>query len=69
MHTADPDHPSSAAAAVRTLRWAHGEAELQTLGGMLAPVRFSAPGRPPFSPLQVAPWGDEPGWDARPRCR
>ncbi|HEY4068799.1 MAG TPA: hypothetical protein VGM74_17985 [Burkholderiaceae bacterium] len=46
---------------IRRLRWPHGEAELQARGGMLAPVAFRAPGRPDFSPLQVAPWADEPG--------
>ena len=44
----------------RRLRWPHGDAELQALGGMLAPVVFRAPGRPDFVPLQVAPWADEP---------
>lgn len=50
----------------RTLRWAHGQATLQTLGGMLAPVCFRAPGQPDFSPLQVAPWAAEPGADQWP---
>ena len=45
----------------RRLDWAHGQAELQTLGGMLAPVVFRAAGWPDFPPLQVAPWADEPG--------
>lgn len=50
----------------RTLRWAHGRAELQRLGGMLAPVVFRSPGAADFAPLQVAPWADEPGADALP---
>ena len=52
--------------ACRSLRWAHGDAELQALGGMLAPVVFHAPGRPDFSALHVAPWADEPGADTWP---
>ena len=54
-------HAPSSSAAARRLRWSHGEAELQALGGMLAPVVFKAAGQPDFSPLQVAPWADEPG--------
>jgi len=45
----------------RVLTWAHGRAELQRLAAMLAPVTFSVPGHADFSPLQVAPWADEPG--------
>jgi len=60
-----PSSPSSPELS-RRLRWPHGEAELQALGGMLAPVVFRAPGAPDFSPLQVAPWADEPGADAWP---
>jgi hypothetical protein len=51
---------STRPADVHVLRWPHGEAELHALAGMLAPVRFRAPGRPDFSPLHVAPWADEP---------
>lgn len=50
----------------RRLRWAHGELEVQALGGMLAPVVFRAAGQADFAPLQVAPWADEPDaaqWD------
>ncbi|MFM0741074.1 hypothetical protein PQQ51_27850 [Paraburkholderia xenovorans] len=43
-----------------TLRWPHGEAEVQALGGMLAPVRFELGGGRSISPLQVAPWEDDP---------
>lgn len=50
----------------RRLQWAHGVAEVQALGAMLAPVRFRAEGHPEFSPLQVAPWADEPGGEAWP---
>ena len=46
---------------MRVLDWPFGRAELQTLGGMLGPVLFRAPGRPDFAPLHVAPWCDEPG--------
>ena len=45
----------------RTLHWPHGRADVQRLGGMLGPLSFFAPGRVAFSPLQVAPWADEPG--------
>jgi len=51
---------------IRTLRWRHGQAELQRLGGMLAPVVFKADGARDFAPLQVAPWADEPGAEALP---
>lgn len=49
--------------AVRHLRWAHGQLAVQALGGMLAPVVFRAAGHADFTPLQVAPWADEPGSD------
>ena len=52
--------------ATRTLVWPHGRAELQRLGAMLAPVIFSAPGHADFSPMQVAPWADEPGAETLP---
>ena len=52
--------------ATRTLIWPHGRAELQRLGAMLAPIVFSAPGHADFSPMQVAPWADEPGADSLP---
>lgn len=42
-----------------TLKWAHGEAEVQALGGMLAPVRFDLGGGRSVSPLHVAPWEDD----------
>ena len=42
------------------LDWAHGNAALQALGAMLAPVVFRRAGHPDFSPFQVAPWADEP---------
>ena len=57
-----PPTPSSS----RRLRWPCGDAELQALGGMLAPVVFRAPGRQDFSPLHVAPWADEPDADRWP---
>lgn len=49
----------------RRLVWSHGEATLNTLGAMLAPVEFRAPGAAPFQPMQVAPWADEPDAAAR----
>ncbi len=48
------------------LRWPHGQACWQSLGGMLGPVTFEAPGHAAFQPLQIAPWADEPGADALP---
>lgn len=52
--------------ATRTLVWAHGEATLQRLGAMLAPVVFRAAGHADFAPMQVAPWAEEPGSAALP---
>jgi hypothetical protein len=45
---------------VRTFSWAHGEGEVQALGGMLGPVRFKLPGGRVASPFHVAPWAGEP---------
>ena len=45
-----------------TLKWAHGEATAQSLGGMLAPVQFDLGGGRTVSPLYVAPWGDDVRW-------
>ncbi|WP_321782024.1 hypothetical protein [Paraburkholderia sp. J94] len=45
-----------------TLKWPHGEATVQSLGGMLAPVRFDLGAGRSVSPLHVAPWGDDPQW-------
>jgi hypothetical protein len=42
-----------------TLKWAHGEATIQALGGMLGPVRFELGRGQSISPLHVAPWGDD----------
>lgn len=42
-----------------TLRWPHGEAELQSLGGMLAPVTFTLADDRRFQPMQIAPWASE----------
>jgi hypothetical protein len=58
MHTAGDDS--------RTLAWAHGRAEVQRLGAMLAPVVFRAPGRADFQPMHVAPWARERGSDGLP---
>ncbi|RKP44423.1 hypothetical protein [Pararobbsia silviterrae] len=43
-----------------TLKWAYGEAQVQSLGGMIAPVRFDIGSGRSVSPLHVAPWKDEP---------
>jgi hypothetical protein len=51
---------------VRTLDWAHGSLEVQSLGGMLGPVAFRLPDGRQASPLQVAPWADEPGGEDLP---
>lgn len=45
-----------------TLKWAHGEATVQAMGGMLAPVRFDIGSGRSVSPLHIAPWGDDPAW-------
>jgi hypothetical protein len=45
-----------------TLKWPHGEATVQSLGGMLAPVRFELGAGRSVSPFHVAPWGDDPQW-------
>ncbi|RKE77520.1 hypothetical protein [Rhizobium sp. AG855] len=42
-----------------SMRWDRGEATLQSLGGMLAPVRFDLEDGRSVSPLHVAPWEDE----------
>ncbi len=44
----------------RALAWAHGCLSVQSLGGMLGPVLFLLPDGRQVSPLQVAPWGNEP---------
>jgi hypothetical protein len=41
------------------LGWDYGEAEVQSLGGMLAPVRFDIGEGRSVSPMQVAPWTDD----------
>jgi hypothetical protein len=50
----------------RTFSWAHGEGEVQALGGMLGPVRFRLPGGHVASPFHVAPWAGEPAAAALP---
>ena len=42
-----------------TLKWEHGEATVQSLGGMLGPVRFDLGEGMGVSPLHVAPWDDD----------
>jgi hypothetical protein len=51
---------------VRTFSWAHGEGEVQTLGGMLGPVRFRLSADRVVQPFHVAPWADEPSAIALP---
>lgn len=50
----------------RRFAWAHGDGAIQSLGGMLGPVRFHLPGGRVALPFQVAPWADEPGAAALP---
>jgi hypothetical protein len=45
-----------------TLVWAHGEATVQALGGMLAPVRFDLGAGRSVTPFRPAPWGDDERW-------
>ncbi|MFP6561248.1 hypothetical protein WJ542_23520 [Paraburkholderia sp. B3] len=45
-----------------TLAWAHGEATVQALGGMLAPVRFDLGPGHSVTPFRPAPWGDDARW-------
>ena len=42
-----------------TLTWEHGEATVQSLGGMLGPVRLDIAEGRSVSPLHVAPWEDD----------
>jgi hypothetical protein len=42
-----------------TLRWDRGEATLESLGGMLAPVRFDLEDGRSIAPLHVSPWEGE----------
>lgn len=49
---------TAADTAIWRLSWAHGEAEVQSLGGMLGPVTFKLADGRDFQPLQVAPWAD-----------
>jgi hypothetical protein len=46
---------------VRTLDWAHGQLEVQTLGAMAGPIRFRLADGRTVQPMQVAPWAEEPG--------
>lgn len=43
----------------RIIKWDKGEAEIQLLGGMLAPVRFILEDRRIVQPFAVAPWADD----------
>lgn len=44
----------------RALAWDHGLLAVQSLGGMLAPILFLLPDGRQVSPMQVAPWGNDP---------
>ncbi|MEL6061919.1 hypothetical protein [Methylobacterium sp. DCY52] len=50
----------------RALAWDYGVLAVQSLGGMLGPVLFPLPDGRTVSPLQVAPWANEPGAEALP---
>jgi hypothetical protein len=43
----------------RTLDWAHGSLTVQSLGAMLAPVRFDLPSGQSVEPFYVAPWSQD----------
>ncbi|WP_062611369.1 MULTISPECIES: hypothetical protein [unclassified Rhizobium] len=43
----------------KSMRWDRGEATLQSLGGMLAPVQFKLDDGRSVCPFHVAPWHDE----------
>lgn len=45
---------------VRSLSWAHGTFDVQSLGGMVGPITFRLPDGRAVQPMQVAPWADEP---------
>ncbi len=44
----------------RGLAWRHGVLVTQRLAGMLAPITFILPDGRQISPMQVAPWANEP---------
>lgn len=41
------------------MRWPHGRAEIQAVGGMLGPVWFHLEDGREFQPMHVAPWAEE----------
>ncbi len=45
------------------IAWAHGDATVRAVGGMIAPVHFDLGNGQVISPLHVAPWADTPGAD------
>jgi hypothetical protein len=53
-------------AAFKSLGWSHGSCTVQRLGAMIGPAVFLLPDGRQVSPLQVAPWADEPGANALP---
>lgn len=57
------NHPEDA---YRGLGWKHGALTVQRLGAMLAPICFLLPNGRQVSPMQVAPWAEEPEADALP---
>jgi hypothetical protein len=50
----------------RALAWPHGVLAVQSLGAMLAPVTFILADGRQISPMQVAPWAEEPGMEGLP---
>jgi len=43
-----------------TFRWSHGDAVVEPLGAMVAPVRFRLPSGRTVQPFDIWPWADEP---------
>ena len=52
--------------AYRGLGWKHGALTVQRHAAMLAPVTFLLADGRQVSPMQVAPWAEEPGMDDQP---
>jgi len=50
----------------RVIRWDRGEATMQSLGAMLAPIVFRLPSGREVQPMQIAPWADEAGGEELP---
>jgi hypothetical protein len=50
----------------RALAWDHGVTSVESLGGMLGATSFVLPDGRQVAPLQIAPWGNEPGGENLP---